>query len=113
MKTVTKLEPQRPVLQSRKRVAAYARVSLDSEQLMHSLSAQVSYYNKKIQTNPDWLFAGVFADEGISGTGTKKRQGFNRMIQAAEAGRIDIILTKSISRFARNTVDLSARTYTR
>lgn len=106
MKTVTKLEPQRPVLQSCKRVAAYARVSLDSEQLMHSLSAQVSYYNKKIQTNPDWLFAGVFADEGISGTGTKKRQGFNRMIQAAEAGRIDIILTKSISRFARNTVDL-------
>lgn len=106
MRTVTKLEPQAPVLRSRKRVAAYARVSLDSEQLKHSLSAQVSYYNKKIQTNPDWLFAGVFSDEGISGTGTKKRQGFNSMIRAADAGRIDIILTKSISRFARNTVDL-------
>ena len=106
MKTVTKLEPQAPVVRSRKRVAAYARVSMESERLQHSLSAQVSYYNDKIQKNPDWLFAGVYVDDGISGTGTAKRQDFNRMIEDAEAGRIDIILTKSISRFARNTVDL-------
>ena len=106
MRIVTKLEPQTPLIRSRKRVAAYARVSMETERLQHSLSAQVSYYNDKIQKNPDWLFAGVYADDGISGTGTAKRQEFNRMIADAKAGRIDIILTKSISRFARNTVDL-------
>ena len=106
MKKVTKIEPQQPVLKPRKRVAAYARVSMETERLQHSLSAQISYYNDKIQKNPDWLFAGVYVDDGISGTGTAKREDFNRMIADADAGKIDLILTKSISRFARNTVDL-------
>ena len=106
MKTITKIEPQQPILKPRKRVAAYARVSMETERLQHSLSAQISYYNDKIQKNPDWLFAGVYVDDGISGTGTAKREDFNRMIADADAGKIDIILTKSISRFARNTVDL-------
>ena len=109
MKTVTKIEPQQPILKSRKRVAAYARVSMETERLQHSLSAQISYYNDKIQKNPDWLFAGVYVDDGISDTGTAKREEFNRMIADADAGKIDIILTKSISRFARNTVDLLAK----
>ena len=69
-------------------------------------AVSISYYNDKIQKNPDWLFAGVYVDDGISGTGTAKREDFNRMIADADAGKIDIILTKSISRFARNTVDL-------
>ena len=62
MKTVTKIEPQQPVLKPRKRVAAYARVSMETERLQHSLSAQISYYNDKIQKNPDWLFAGVYVE---------------------------------------------------
>ena len=106
MKTVTKLDAQSPAVKPRKRVAAYARVSRETERLQHSLSAQISYYNDMIQKNPDWIFAGVYVDDGISGTSTAKRQDFNRMIEDAEAGKIDIILTKSISRFARNTVDL-------
>ena len=106
MKTVTRIDPAAPVLKPRKRVAAYARVSMETERLQHSLSAQVSYYNSMIQKNPDWVFAGVYVDDGISGTGTAKRDDFNRMIADADAGKIDIILTKSISRFARNTVDL-------
>lgn len=106
MKTVTRMEPVLPVIRPRKRVAAYARVSAETERLHHSLSAQVSYYNDKIQKNPDWLFAGIYVDNGISGTGTEKRSDFNRMISDCDAGRIDLILTKSISRFARNTVDL-------
>lgn len=72
----------------------------------HSLSAQISYYSSLIQKNPDWQYAGVFADDGISGTGIAKRDEFKRMIEAADNGEIDIILTKSIQRFARNTVDL-------
>jgi hypothetical protein len=70
MRKITKLEPAAPILKPKKRVAAYARVSMESERLQHSLSAQISYYNEKIQKNPDWLFAGVYADNGISGTGT-------------------------------------------
>lgn len=72
----------------------------------HSLSAQVSYYSKLIQKNPDWEYAGVYADYGVSGTWIIKRNEFLRMLEDAEAGKIDIILTKSIQRFARNTVDL-------
>lgn len=106
MRTIRKIEPVKPVLTPKKRVAAYARVSMDTERLQHSLSAQISYYNDKIQKNPDWLFVGVYADNGISGTGTAKRENFNRMIADCEKGEIDIVLTKSISRFARNTVDL-------
>ena len=87
-------------------MAAYARVSMETDRLNHSLSAQISYYSALIQKNPEWVYAGVFTDNGISGTGIKKREGFKRMIEAADNGEIDIILTKSIQRFARNTVDL-------
>ncbi len=106
MREVTKVMPLIPELERKKRVAAYARVSLDSERLMHSLSAQVSYYSAYIQKNPHWIYAGVYADEGISGTQTQKRDEFNRLMKDCEDGKIDIILVKSISRFARNTVDL-------
>ena len=106
MKKITKLEPSAPVIRPRKRVAAYARISMVTELMSHSLSAQISYYNEKIQKNPDWLFVGVYSDIGISGTGTAKREGFRRLIADCDAGNVDLILTKSISRFARNTVDL-------
>lgn len=106
MRTIRKIERSIPSLKQRKKVAAYARVSMESERMHHSLSAQVSYYSSLIQKNPDWEYAGVYADYGISGTGMKKRQEFLRMLEDAEAGKTDIILTKSIQRFARNTVDL-------
>lgn len=106
MRRVTKVEQPTLAVKKRKRVAAYCRVSKDSEDSLHSLSAQVSHYNSLIQSNPEWELAGVYYDEGISGTGTRKREEFQRMLQDAEEGKIDIILTKSISRFARNTVDL-------
>lgn len=106
MRKISKIEPKLPVIQARKKVAAYARVSRDTERLMHSVSAQVSYYSALIQKNPEWEYAGVYADMGISGTDTAKRGEFLRMLADCEEGKIDIILTKSISRFARNTVDL-------
>lgn len=106
MPKITKIEPKVKALPARKKVAAYARVSMETERLHHSLSAQVSYYSELIQKNPEWQYAGVYADEGISGTGTAKRPEFQRMLDDCEAGKIDIVLTKSISRFARNTVDL-------
>lgn len=80
------------------RVAAYCRVSTDSDE-------QVEHYTEFIQKKPEWEFAGIYADDGISGTNTKKREDFNRMIDDCEAGNIDMIITKSISRFARNTLD--------
>ena len=104
-KKVKRIEAQNPVLVQRKRVGAYARVSMESERLEHSLSAQISYYNELIQRHPEWEFAGVYADNGISGTSTAGRDEFNRMLADCEAGKINIILTKSISRFARNTLD--------
>ena len=79
---------------------------MGTELMFHSFSAQVSHYSQLIQSNPQWQYAGVYADRGISGTGTKKRAEFNRMIADCEAGKIDIILVKSVSRFARNTLDL-------
>lgn len=106
MKEISKIERTVPVTPRRKRVAAYARVSMESERLMHSLSAQVSYYSAYIQKNPYWIYAGVYADSGITGTLTDKRDEFKRMIKDCEDGKIDIVLVKSISRFARNTVDL-------
>ena len=89
----------------RRRVAAYARVSTDSEEQLTSYEAQVDYYTKFIQENPDWDFVEVYTDEGISAVNTKHCDGFNRMIRDALAGKIDPIVTKSVSRFARNTVD--------
>ena len=94
-----------PELKKRKRVAAYARVSMETEMLLHSLSAQVSHYNGLIQKNPDWEFAGIYADEGISGRDTSHRDDFNRLLADCDAGKIDMVLVKSISRFARDTVD--------
>ena len=88
-----------------RRVAGYARVSTDSDEQFTSFEAQVDYYTKKIQENPEWTFVKVFTDEGISATNMKKRDGFNAMIAEALAGEIDLIVTKSVSRFARNTVD--------
>lgn len=87
------------------RVAAYCRVSTDSEEQLNSYEAQKTYYTQKIQDSPDWEMAGIYADEGISGTSLKKRAEFNKMITACKRGRIDFIITKSLSRFARNTVD--------
>ena len=88
-----------------RRVAAYARVSTDSEEQLTSYEAQVDYYTRYIQSRPDWEFVGVYADEGISATNTKRRESFKRMVQDALDGKIDLIVTKSVSRFARNTVD--------
>lgn len=88
-----------------KRVAAYARVSTENEEQLSSYEAQVDYYTRYIKANAEWEFVEVYADEGISATSTKKRDGFNRMITDALEGKIDLIITKSVSRFARNTVD--------
>lgn len=106
MRKISKIEPAIPALPVRKKVAAYARVSKDTERLAHSLSAQVSYYSGLIQKNPQWEYAGVYADYGITGTSTDWRPEFMRMLKDCEEGKINIVLTKSISRFARNTVDL-------
>lgn len=89
----------------RRRVAAYARVSTDSEDQQTSYESQISYYASYIKNRSDWDFAGVYTDEGITGTSTKRREGFKAMVSEALAGNIDLIITKSVSRFARNTVD--------
>lgn len=93
MRKISRIEPKMSDLIRRKRVAAYARVSMETERLHHSLSAQVSYYSSLIQKNPEWEYAGVFADDGISGTASAKRDAFQQMLQACEEGKIDIILT--------------------
>ena len=87
------------------RTAAYARVSSGKDAMLHSLSAQVSYYNSLIQSNPEWLFCGVFADEALTGT-KDSRENFQKLLAECRAGRLDLVITKSISRFARNTVTL-------
>lgn len=87
------------------RTAAYARVSSGKDAMLHSLSAQVSYYNELILSNPEWLFAGVYADEALTGT-KDNRENFQKLLSECRAGHIDLIITKSISRFARNTVTL-------
>lgn len=100
----TKAE-QSGIVRRQLRVAAYCRVSTDQEEQLTSYEAQVAYYTDKIMANPEWTMAGIFADEGITGTSAKKRPEFLRMIRLCKRGKIDLILTKSISRFARNTVD--------
>lgn len=92
-------------LEKKKLVCAYARVSSDKDAMLHSLSAQVQYYKDYITSNNDWLFVKVYYDEGISGT-KQDRPAFQQMLQDAKDGKIDLIITKSISRFARNTVTL-------
>lgn len=91
--------------QRKRRVAGYARVSTDSDEQFTSYEAQVDYYTNYIKSRDDWEFVKVYTDEGISGTNTKKREGFKNMIKDALDGKIDLIITKSVSRFARNTVD--------
>ncbi len=97
---------QEEIKQSKRlRVAAYCRVSTDEDEQINSYKAQIEYYTEKINKNPEWQMAGIFADEGISGTQAKKRPEFLKMIRLCRQGKIDLILTKSFSRFARNTVD--------
>ena len=90
---------------ARRRVAGYARVSTDSDEQFTSYEAQIDYYTTFIKSKPEWDFVRVYTDEGISATNTLHRDGFNEMISDALAGKIDLIVTKSVSRFARNTVD--------
>ena len=91
MKTVKKIEVTRPVLPTRKKVAAYARVSMETDRMMHSISTQVSYYSELIQSNPEWEYAGVYADNFISGTAIDRRQEFKRLLEDCEAGKIEIL----------------------
>ena len=92
-------------LPQKKRMAAYCRVSTDNEEQLTSYTAQVEYYTNYITNHPDYTFINCYADEGITGTNTKKRDQFNQMIEDCKSGKIDMIITKSISRFARNTLD--------
>ena len=92
-------------LKKKYKAGAYARVSTDSEEQLTSYESQIRYYTEKIKANPEWEFVDIYADEGISGTRVKNRTEFLRMIDDAMNGKLDIIITKSISRFARNVVD--------
>ena len=103
--TASKTDAGNAVQAAKRRVAAYARVSTDEDEQLTSYQNQVEYYTRYIKSRPDWEFIGLYADEGISGLNTKKRSGFRQMVEDAMNGGIDLILTKSISRFARNTVD--------
>ena len=104
-KVIRKMEAGIPSLSQHRRVATYARVSSGKDAMLHSLSAQVSYYSEHIQRNPEWSYAGVYVDEALTGT-KDNREGFQRLLADSRAGKIDMVLTKSISRFARNTVTL-------
>ena len=94
-----------PVLEKPKRVAAYARVSTEKDAMLHSLLAQVDYYSDLIRSHPGWMYCGVYSDEGITGT-KANRPGFQELLNECRNGALDMVLTKSISRFARNTVTL-------
>lgn len=102
---VKRIQGEETIIPQKLRVAAYARVSTEQDEQESSYEAQVDFYTRFIGNNPDWEFVKVFADRGITGTNTKNREEFNQMIELALNGGIDLILTKSISRFARNTVD--------
>ncbi len=104
MQIVRKIEPI-PKLERKLKVCAYARVSTGKDAMLHSLSSQISFYNKKISSNSNYIFVGVYSDEAITGT-KEDRAGFQKMLTACRNGEIDLIITKSISRFARNTVTL-------
>lgn len=104
-KRVAQTKFPKRLVPKKKRVAAYARVSSGKDAMLHSLSEQISYYSTMIQNRPDWEYAGVYADEATTGT-KENRAEFQRMLTACRVGQIDLILTKSISRFARNTVTL-------
>lgn len=100
---ILKLSGHKNILPKRKKVAAYARVSSGKDAMMHSLSAQISYYSKLIQDNPNWKYVGVYADEARTGT-KDLRPEFQRLLKDCEQGKIDMIITKAVSRFARNTL---------
>lgn len=108
-KKITKIEPVGVQvalqLQPQKRVCAYCRVSTDSREQQNSFSAQVQYYTELIEKRDDWQYAGIYADEARSGTKIQKRDEFLQMITDCESGKVDMIITKSVTRFARNTVD--------
>lgn len=108
-KKITKIEPVRKQEQQNaplmKQVCAYCRVSTASGEQKHSLEAQIRYYTKLIREKEHWIWAGIYADEAQSGTKMTHREQFLQMIQDCEKGKIDLILTKSVTRFARNTVD--------
>ena len=109
-KTITLIEPKKSFIVDKaqhrqKRVAAYCRVSTDSEEQLTSYTNQMKVYTEMIASNKEWEFAGLYADEGISGTRADKRPQFQKMIDDCHKGKIDMIITKSVSRFARNTVD--------
>ncbi|MBQ8260924.1 MAG: recombinase family protein [Lachnospiraceae bacterium] len=95
-----------PLVIKRQRVAAYVRVSTDDEEQLESFQSQKQYYQDKISENRDWVMVGIYADEAMTGTKVDKREGFQRMIQDCLDGKIDVIMTKSVSRFSRNTVDI-------
>jgi len=103
--TVNLITHQPELVQRKRRVAGYARVSTESDEQFTSYEAQIDYYTQYITSHAEWEFVKVYTDEGISGTSTKRREGFNLMVDDALAGKIDLIVTKSVSRFARNTVD--------
>ncbi len=96
---------KKDIRSQRLRVAPYCRVSTDSEEQLTSYEAQIEYYTAKIAANPEWTMVRLYADEGITGTSTKKRKQFNKLIADCEAGKIDLVITKSVSRFGRNTLD--------
>lgn len=98
-------EPPALIAASLTRVAVYARVSTDFESQHHSLLAQKDYYEKMIAKRPEWTLAGIYADDGISGTSSRHRRAFQQMLSDCESGQVDMIITKSLSRFARNTLD--------
>ncbi len=102
---VTKIDVSVPTQPELKRVAAYSRVSSGKDAMLHSLSAQVSYFSRYIQSHPDWVYCGVYSDEAFTGT-KEQREGFQRLMADCRNGKIDMVITKSISRFARNTVTL-------
>lgn len=104
-KTIRRILPRKLLIPCLTRVAAYARVSNGKDAMLHSMSAQVSYYSSLIQQNPEWTYVGVYCDEAVTGT-KGNRDGFLRMVEDCREGKIDMIITKSISRFARNTVTL-------
>ena len=106
MNRYERMNQERKIVDMRKRVAAYCRVSTDHEDQANSFESQQRYFRQYIERNPDWELYEIFADEGISGTNTKKRSEFKRMIACAKEGDFDLIITKEISRFARNTLDI-------
>ena len=104
MRIVTQTRFPKMNIPKLKRVAAYARVSSGKDAMLHSLSAQVSYYSELIQNHSGWQYVGVYADEALTGT-KENRENFQRLLADCRDGKVDLIITKSISRFARNTVD--------